>query len=434
MCFLLIFQIFYSIELGGIKFAISEKNAEALLYHFYPDINEQISCIPIDDIHIEKGVNIRKITAGISNFDLDKIKLKLTEKGININISGLIGWGKATVYIYKFFIGIDKDITADIKEFSINGNIYVTTKRDENNKLIPYANFTEPPTYTSVIEVFEQKIIENEMESKIERALENAIDDAFKNKYNELLNMALEQVNNLTVMPIDESNGLYIDYSLVDLKMKNGYLEINSFAFLFNRNLPETMEPKRIAFTMLPSITSIGNPNQLFVSEYSINSVLYTYFKTYPLSLKINVDITILESLLPTITSKYADKTDVYLEITESPSLSFQKDYIEGIILGRIIIKVKGTKDLIFSCTLQINTKVEIIIMEKTNVSGKLYELSIMPKKVELNAVSKTFVTENIFKLHPIVLSAINEYISNNVKYALPIFLKKWVSNMKIYI
>ena len=72
LCFLLIFQIFYSIELGGIKFAISEKNAEALLYHFYPDINEQISCIPTDDIHIEKGVNVREITAGISNFDLDK--------------------------------------------------------------------------------------------------------------------------------------------------------------------------------------------------------------------------------------------------------------------------------------------------------------------------------------------------------------------------
>ena len=194
------------------------------------------------------------------------------------------------------------------------------------------------------------------------------------------------------------------------------------------------MEPKRIALTMLPSITSIDNPNQLFVSEYSINSALYTYFKTYPLSLKINVDTTILESLLPTITSKYANKTDVYLEITEPPSLRFQNNYIKGIILGRIIIKVKGTKDLIFACTLQINTKVEIIVMEKTNVSGKLHGLSIVPKKVELNAVSKTFVIENVFKLHIIVLSALNEYISNNVKYSLPIFLKKLVSNMKIYI
>ena len=72
--------------------------------------------------------------------------------------------------------------------------------------------------------------------------------------------------------------------------------------------------------------------------------------------------------------------------------------------------------------------------MEKTNVSGKLHGLSIVPKKVELNAVSKTFVIENVFKLHIIVLSALNEYISNNVKYSLPIFLKKLVSNMKIYI
>ena len=133
----------------------------------------------------------------------------------------------------------------------------------------------------------------------------------------------------------------------------------------------------------------------------------------------------LLESLLPTITSKYGDKTEVYLEITEPPSLSFQKNYIEGKILGRIIIKFKETKDLIFACTSQINTKVEIIIMKKIKVSGKLHELSIIPKKVELNEISKTFVTENVFKLHPIVLSALNEYISNNVKYTLPIFFNE---------
>ena len=63
--------------------------------------------------------------------------------------------------------------------------------------------------------------------------------------------------------------------------------------------------------------------------------------------------------------------------------------------------------------------------MEKTNVSGKLHELSIMPKEVELNAVSKTFVTENVFKLHTIVLFALNEYISNKVKYTLPNFFKE---------
>ena len=126
--------------------------------------------------------------------------MKLTEKGININISGLKGWVKATVHINKFLIVTDKDITADIKEFSINGNIYVTTKRDENNKLIPYANFTEPPTYTREIEFGSHDIMyfmENWVESMFEKALGDAINNAFKNKYNELLNMALEQVKNL---------------------------------------------------------------------------------------------------------------------------------------------------------------------------------------------------------------------------------------------
>ena len=124
-----------------------------------------------------------------------------------------------------------------------------------------------------------------------------------------ILKAGLDLAKNYTVIPIDEPKGLYIDYSLVDIKMRKGFLEINSFAFLFNKNKPETMKPKRIPFTILPPITSIDNPNQLFISEYSLNSWLYTYFITYPLSLKINVDSKKLESLLPTIGKKIADKT-----------------------------------------------------------------------------------------------------------------------------
>jgi hypothetical protein len=149
----------------------------------------------------------------------------------------------------------------------------------------------------------------------LESELEDAINSAFPEKSNELLNDAVEIAKNYTLMPIDEPKGLYIDYSLVDIKMRNGFLEINSYAFLYNKNKPETMQTKRIPFTMLPQISSIDTPNQLFISEYSLNSALYTYFITYPLSLKINVDSKKLESLLPTIGKKLQIKLKFYLKL-----------------------------------------------------------------------------------------------------------------------
>ena len=54
--------------------------------------------------------------------------------------------------------------------------------------------------------------------------------------------------------------------------------------------MPETMQLKRFPKSYLPSITSIDNPNQIFVSQNTINSALYTYLETNPLSLKINVE------------------------------------------------------------------------------------------------------------------------------------------------
>ena len=81
-----------------------------------------------------------------------------------------------------------------------------------------------------------------------------------------------------TEIPIDESNHLFLDFSLVEgLKTKNGYIEVNSYAFLYNDQETETKNKKNYALSIVPPITTIDNPNQVFISQYSINSALYTY-------------------------------------------------------------------------------------------------------------------------------------------------------------
>ena len=427
ICLLSIFQIFHPLELGGIKFALSEKMTHDLLYHFYPTINKEITSIPLEDIRIERGLNVRELVLSIMDFNLDQIKIQFTEKFINITISGLKARVTGKVYINKLFVVTNKDIEVKINEFSMNAKLKVYSKKDENGKLVPYANFTETPTHTIDLDVDLENtlwLLDEAVEPKVKKELKNAINKAFQDESQDLLNKGIEKARNYTVMAIDESNGLYIDYSLVEVKMRKGYLEFNSFAFLYNINMPETMQTKRLPLTLLPPITSVDNPNQLFISQYSLNSALYTYFKTKPLSTKLDIDSSILETLFPTFGKELAEKTEIFLETTDPPTLDLKLAYVKGDIYGKISLKVEGRNDLSIAATLHIETKIELIIKDNIYLSGRIYELEINVKKIEVGELHAKLLIEQINKLSPIVLLALNEYISKNVKFTLPVFFK----------
>ncbi len=426
LCFLSIFHIIHPLDLGGIKFAINEKMAGDLLYHFYPTIMTKYKKYHLPNIGLERGVNLRELYFYLTEFDLNKCNFKFTEKGININIEGIKAYIVGVAHINKI-LEKDRDVRADINEFGLNANLIVHSKKDEKNKLVPYAEFTETPKLTLDFEIDIENtlwLVDEALESSLEKNLKESIYNNLDQYCNMILKAGLDLAKNYTVMPIDEPKGLYIDYSLVDIKMRKGFLEINSYAFLFNKNKPETMKPKRIPFTILPPITSIDNPNQLFISEYSLNSALYTYFITYPLSLKINIDSKTLESLLPTIGKEIADKTEVFFETTEPPTLSLKLSYIKGEIFGKVTIKVKGRDDLTIVCSLQLSPKLELIIKDDINLTGKIYELDIKINKIEVGESHATFLIQYADKLSPLLIASLNDYISQNLKFTLPIFFK----------
>jgi len=73
------------------------------------------------------------------------------------------------------------------------------------------------------------------VESKAKSLLKSQINDFIKNKRNKFLEDSLSKIP--TEIAIDNKNGLYIDYTLVDnIKMKTGYLEVNSYAFFYSKN------------------------------------------------------------------------------------------------------------------------------------------------------------------------------------------------------
>ena len=426
---LLFIYFVYCTELGGVKFAITEKMAYDVLNHFYYKINSQIQKMTIEDIHIERGVNIREIEFGIPNFTQDKVKIKFKENGININISGLKAWLSCTLYVSNLIIPFHNNIKVDVREFSLNANLRLKV-RNVNGKLMPDAEFIGTPSHSIDFDVDIDGFMfgfNGAVESKAKSLIKDKIDDFIKDKSNDFLKLGLSKIP--TDLPIDEQKGYYIDFSLVDnIQMKNGYLIVNSYAFFYNKRKPLTQNKRRYPLSLLPTILKVNNPDQLYVSEYSINSALFTIFNSNPLSLKIDsslINTGLLEGVLPGISSKFkGQKIGIDLESTKPATLELLENYINGKIYGKIILKAEGINDPIFSCEIEISTKVEIIVFDNVYVSGKINELNIKPGTVSINKVSSQFSTKNINTILPVVLPLLNDYIKKNIKITSPIFLR----------
>ena len=175
--FLSIFHIIHPLDLGGIKFAISEKMTGDLLYHFYPTIMSKYSKYPLPNIRVERGVNVRELYFYLTEFDLNKCYIKFTEKGININIGGIKAYIAGVAHINKI-IETDKDVRGDINELGLNANLIVYSKKDENNKLVPYAEFTETPKLTLDFEIDIENtlwLVDEALESSLEKNLKESI-------------------------------------------------------------------------------------------------------------------------------------------------------------------------------------------------------------------------------------------------------------------
>ena len=167
------------------------------------------------------------------------------------------------------------NIHIDVREFSLEANLRVFGKKD-GSRLIPWAEFTQPPLHTINMDVDIDGFmfgLNGVVESEAKKLLKKEINDFIQNKSNKFLEDSLSKIP--TEIVVDASKGLFIDYSLFDnIKMKTGYLEINSYAFFYNKNKSLTQNKKNFPLSLVPPITSIDNPNQVFISQYSINSAL----------------------------------------------------------------------------------------------------------------------------------------------------------------
>ena len=145
-----------------------------------------------------------------------------------------------------------------------------------------------------------------------------------------------------------------MDYSLVnDFQMKNGFFVINSYALFYNQNIKDTQNKYRIPFTTLPDISSIGNQFELYVSEYSINSALFTFIRSNALNLNIvTPDITTqyLDNVLPGILKEYGNMPAEFgVNIYAGANIKISEKSIDVNAPALIQLTAKGNKKPFFT-------------------------------------------------------------------------------------
>ena len=424
------FQLLYCVELSGIKFEVNEEMARAVLLHFYSDINNEIKDMAIDDIHVAKGVNIRDIKAGIKNFTPDKVKFTFRESGINIKITGLQAHLFVRAYISNVIIPFTKHADVDINSFSLEANIRVTSKYVDGN-LVPSAEFIETPKHDIDLDVniggflF---LLNGVAESIAKKEIKKALNNFIENKSGSFLQLALEKIK--TEMCIDETKGYCLDYSLVTpIKMKNGYLEVNSYALLYNQYKPKTQKKNRIPLSYIPPISKVGKKYQLYISEYSINAALFTLFNTEKLSFELNsntVTPILLALILPGINEKTGKETlKLYFEITQESSLEFNERDISAKIYGLMNVKNENSGEIIFQANLELSTSVTIVVKGEKTITGNVNSFGIKVGSIPINKYSsEVLIEQNINSIIPLILPFINDYITKNIRFTLPVFFK----------
>ena len=432
---ILSFNILFCLEETGIKFEVNEEVARAVLYHFYPDINNEIKDMKLEDIRIKKGINIRDIRVQVLNFTPDKVKFSFTESGISINISGISVNVFGNLIVSRYVISNTFKIAKNIELVNFDANLKVTY-RTINNSLYPNAEFIEAPKVD--IDFYLHFSLPFGLGDALERLVKDKIRDAINSFLERKSNSFLEDAINLIPMniTIDEYNGYAIDYSLVNpIRMKNGYLEVNSYALLYNERIKETQIKKKqdIPLSSVPDMIKINNQYQLYISQYSINSALYTFFKTEPLSLTLDSNIVtgLLSVVLPGIYQKYGnEKVIVIFKTRKEGQLELNENGAIGKIFGQMIVKIKGTNELIFQCDLDLLTEVEIIVKNLISITGNIHSLNINVGKVYENKCSSQILIEKSINLiTSFVIPLANGIIEKSIKFDLPVFFKEIIIN-----
>ena len=382
-CFLS--QIYCQIEKGGVKVAINQKLIDAFVNYIFDDLADYLYYMKLED----NGI-LYDLSWGIRNLDLNKFNLNFTNDGkIYIRISNAYAFFRGSIDILG-----EKDFEAD-GTFSLNGYIKPGSNKLDNGRYRPKLEIDDIDLDYDISANVSGGILGFIANLIVKGATTfcNALKPFIKPILQDLLKEMLGNIGSKlpTEIPINEKKGLYLNCDLASpIQLRNKFLELNSIAHLFNRNISDTQNSTRYPLSYLPIFNNMQNHLQLYVSEYFLNNAIYTLLKTNMKPITINSKTNIINGIFPGLSEVYGDKdVEIILKVSEISNIKLKNKFLNVNGISTISIKVNGIFNPVYECEIELLLKVELNILSGPKLSGQVKEFNSKFKKIISKSSSK---------------------------------------------
>ena len=117
------------------------------------------------------------------------------------------------------------------------------------------------------------------------------------------------------------------------------------------------------------------NQFQLYVSEYFLNSAIYTLIKTLEKTkpLRVRTNTNLINAILPGIVDEYGSKgAQLTISSLENSKIQLTNNAITINAVGIFTIYVDGINAPVYRCEIELSIKAKLLILSGPIISGEL--------------------------------------------------------------
>ena len=430
-------------EGAGLKGAIDIKTAYLIVKYFTKDINKEISNIKVDDQTFKIGDNkirLKNINFGISNYSHERVKINFEHPNcIHLFLQNIKAWGKFNAKFKLLIVKLKESVNFDIKDLSVEAKVKIKSKK-VNDRLFPDAEVI----YLNYYYDFDFKLssslgkLISLFKSHIKDLIRKEIDKVIRKEINHGLQIGLNKIP--MEIKVDKKRGLVIDYSLISTPfIQNNYILFNSYARFINKNIKETQDKDNYFLPFkVPSYDLLGKSSQVYVSDYVINTALFTFFKSkdleilitpdmIPNNLPIKLNTSWLGIIFKDISNVFGEDipVNIRLIVSENPQMILKEKMISFILPTNIEVLIQGFEGVAVKFRTTIFVDAEFKVFEDCKISGNIKNLTIEKTKIVWGYTEDENFSNNIEKqfntLKIIALPFINIFVLKNMHFDLPV-------------
>lgn len=295
---------------GGIKLSVKDDLIESLKIKLLPEILSKLNNFTVADQELFLDFKIAKLNIDLKNILITLNTTAIGDENFQVSFkdpnriifeaSGIQG---SVTFNDSFTLGFLKEhskVNAELYSFGLKVEFALDQIESKQSKgkflpLISLQNIEVNLDFeynlqgdwlikianSHLIKGFVIKLIKNQINSVLSGSLKKTINQTISNA-----------ISNLPANAIIDGKFLSFDYEILSAPkiQKDKFLTLNLEALLFNSEIPQTLSPP-FNFTEIPDFNDTGKDLELMLSEYTINSALYTMWLSGLLQLKLDTSL-----------------------------------------------------------------------------------------------------------------------------------------------